>query len=156
MNSSFVNQKGWNHYLLNHYLLIKDGEERSDVMRSFDWAARRLIDNENQEIPKEFEKWYEKFDYCSIEDQIFHDHEVRVVYWEILGDLCDDLMLYIDGRNRRLNVNNTQNELYHGYWESEIEEAFFEFLEAYKTISYENLFEESVHQNKYSENEIWK
>tara|TARA_E500000331_G_scaffold126163_1_gene123788 strand:- start:180 stop:467 length:288 start_codon:yes stop_codon:yes gene_type:complete len=94
MSIGFIDKNGWNNFLLNYNVLIKEGEERSDVMRSFDWAARRLIDNENQEIPKDFQSWYKNFDDYSIKDQIFHDYEVRVVYWDILGDLCDDFFLY--------------------------------------------------------------
>ncbi len=143
MSSSFINQNGWKHYLLR--------DARNDVMRSFDWAARRFIDNENQEIPKEFQKWYEKFVDCSIEDQIFHGHEVREVYWDILKDLHNDLEVYLEQRQ-----SITPEEARDTFWESKIEEAFFEYLEAYKTLSYENLFEEAVYQNKYSENESSK
>ena len=145
MSIGFIDKNGWNNFLLNYNVLIKEGEERSDVMRSFDWAARRLIDNENQEIPKDFQSWYKNFDDYSIKDQIFHDYEVRVVYWDILGDLCDDLFFYIRRRFKRCSINMTEHR--QSTWEDEIQEAFFEFLEAYKALSYENLFEEAVHKN---------
>ena len=143
-----MNLNGWK----NRYL--KEASLDFDMMMAFDWAARQYyyVDGDSDLYDQEFyinakNAFHFEGEKCISKDKDgklpygYHGMLIKdaayMVYQQAFSELLHDLaeILFID-------------EFYFNDCDAgEIEEALWEFLEAYKTLRYENLFEEAVRKN---------
>ena len=132
-----MNLNGWK----NRYL--REPSLDFDMMMAFDWAARQYyyVDGDSDLYDQEFyinakglKDKNGKLPY-GYHGMLIKDAAYRVyeqVYFDLLHDLTEEVFCY--------EFSDEEKQ--------EIEEALWEFLEAYKTLSYENLFEAAVYQKK--------
>ena len=146
-----MNLNGWKNSFLQH------ASFDFDMMMAFDWAARQYyyVDGDSDLYDQEFyinakglKDKNGKLPY-GYHGMLIKDAAYRVyeqVYFDLLHDLTE--ILFID----EFYSENDESEVFCYEFsdeeEQEIEEALWEFLEAYKTLSYENLFEAAVYQKK--------
>ena len=148
-----MNLNGWKNSFL------QNASSDFDMMMAFDWAARQYyyVDGDSDLYDQEFyinakglKDKNGKLPY-GYHGMLIKDAAYRVyeqVYFDLLHDLAE--IIHSD----KFYSENDESEV---FWYDEdyfideeveeIEEALWEFLEAYKTLSCENLFEEAVHKN---------
>jgi len=145
-------KNGWEHTILQH------ASDDFDMMMAFDWAARQYycVDNDSDLYDQEF-----YINAKGLKDKNgklpygYHGMLIKdaayMVYQQVLSGLMDDLG-EISWSKRNLFIIEMWLEETWGSYDSNVEEAFQEFLSAYETLTYENIFEEAVHQQRTQKN----
>ena len=103
-----------------------------DEMICFDWAARQCIDNEYELIEEYFDRLALQFidDEGKLPDgytEMLNEIAEREVYWDVFFELLDDLQEFF------IDCFGPDNSEPYGY--EDTQEAFHEFLDAYKTLT---------------------